>query len=122
MKRIVTISILLVAIVIVSRAQPKRAAFLISDGTLPLDYVGAYEVLGQAGMRVFTVARSMDTVKLSSNMQILPNYSITNAPAFDILVVPSPFDNDTVVIDWIRERSREVEHILTVCTGVTPVY
>ena len=122
MKRMVTISILLVAIVIVSRAQPKRAAFLISDGTLPLDYVGAYEVLGQAGMRVFTVARTMDTVKLSSNMQILPNYSITTAPAFDILVVPSPFDNDTMVIDWIRERSKEVEHILTVCTGVTPVY
>ncbi|HJY63506.1 MAG TPA: DJ-1/PfpI family protein [Ignavibacteria bacterium] len=98
------------------------AGFLISDGTLPLDYAGAYEVLGQSGMKVFTIGRTTDTVKLSSNMQILPNYSIDNVPEFNILVVPSAFDNDTVVIKWIKDRAEKVEYILTVCGGVTPVY
>src|SRR3989304_547394 len=58
------------------------AGFLISDGTLPLDYAGAYEVLGQSGMKVFTIGRTTDTVKVGSNMQILPNYSIDNVPEF----------------------------------------
>lgn len=97
-------------------------AFLISDGTLPLDYVGAYEVLGQARMKVFTIAKGMDTVRLSSNMQIIPNYSLDNSPDFDILVVPSPFDGDTLVINWIKQRAEKVDYILTVCSGVFPVY
>jgi putative intracellular protease/amidase len=106
----------------VGQTQTKRAAFLISDGTLPLDYAGAYEVLGQARMKTFTIAKTLDTVKLSSNMRILPNYSISNAPEFDILVVPSSFDDDTAVIQWIKQKANNVEYILTVCGGVTPVY
>lgn len=99
-----------------------NAAFLISDGTLPLDYIGAYEVLGQVRMKVFTIAKTMSTVKLSSNLQVVPNFSIDDAPEFDILVIPSSFDGDTAVTRWIRRRAKKVDYILTVCGGVTPVY
>jgi len=122
MKPFIVISLLVLAINAAGQAQSKRAAFLVSDGTLPLDYAGAYEVLGQARMKVFTIGKTLNTIKLASNMQLIPNYSIDNAPEFDILVVPSSFDNDTVIIHWIRERAEKVEHILTVCGGVTPVY
>lgn len=97
------------------------AAFLLSDGTLPLDYAGAYEVLGQSRMKVFTVAKTNDTVKLSTNMRVIPNYSIDNAPAFDILVIPASTE-DTTVIRWIRKKADSLDYILTICGGVLPVY
>lgn len=122
MKPFIIISLFVLSASVATEAQTKRAAFLVSDGTLPLDYAGAYEVLGQARMRVFTIGKTLNAITLASNMQIIPNYSIDNAPEFDILVVPSSFDQDTIVINWIRKRAEKVEHILTVCGGVTPVY
>lgn len=103
--------------------RSRRVAFLISDGTLVLDYAGAYEVFAQARMKVFTVAKTTAPVKLSSNLQVVPNYSIENAPDPDILVIPAggPGD-DAAIIDWIKGKAPKAEYILTVCGGVYPVY
>jgi putative intracellular protease/amidase len=106
-----------------SHARTRKVAFLISDGTVVLDYTGAYEVFGQAKMKVFTVAKTTGPVKLSSNLQVIPNYSIENSPEPDILVIPvgGP-ENDPAIVDWIKAKASKTEYILTICGGVYPVY
>lgn len=121
MKSLLIISILLLSTSVSGQTRAKRAAFLISDGVLVLDYTSAYEVFGQAGMRVFTVAKHMDTVRLSSNMRVIPNYSIENSPDPDILVI-STSDQDTAIVEWIKSKAEKAEYILTICGGVYPVY
>jgi putative intracellular protease/amidase len=121
MKHLVIISILLMSTRMVGQTHAKRVAFLISDGVLVLDYTSAYEVFGQAGMRVFTVAKEMDTVRLSSNMRVIPNYSIANCPDPDVLVIPTS-DEDTAIVRWIKSKAEKAEYILTICGGVYPVY
>lgn len=56
-------------------------------------------------------------------MTVSPDYSIEQAPEFDILIVPggpgarnTEIHNDRL-IDWIKERSASVELLLSVCTG-----
>src|SRR5215470_14954493 len=43
----------------------KKAAILIFDGVQIIDYTGPYEVFGQAGLEVFTVAVKPETVTTS---------------------------------------------------------
>ena len=75
---VLTIVLLFTLSTVAARVQgrARKVPFLISDGTLVLDYTGAYEVFGQAKMKVFTVARTTDHVRLSSNMRVIPDYSI----------------------------------------------
>ncbi len=121
MKYLLIVSILMLSTNVSGQTRAKRVAFLISDGVLVLDYTSAYEVFGQAGLRVFTVAKQMDTVKLSSNMRVIPNYSIETSPDPDILVV-STSDRDTAIVRWIRSKAEKAEYVLTICGGVYPVY
>ena len=106
-----------------AQSRTRKVAFLVSDGTLVLDYTGAYEVFGQAKMRVFTVAKTTAPVKLSSNMQVIPNYSIENSPDPDILVIPGGGpEDDAAIVNWIKAKAPKTDYIMTVCGGVYPLY
>ena len=66
----------------------KKAAILIFDGVQIIDYTGPYEVFGQAGMEVFTVAAKPETITTAMNMKVTPHYTLENAPAADVLLIP----------------------------------
>ena len=93
----------------------KKAAILIFDGVQIIDYTGPYEVFGQAGMEVFTVAAKPETITTAMNMKVTPHYTLENAPASDVLLIPgggvTRTQEDPNVIMWIQERSkRQVHH------------
>lgn len=120
---ILTLAFFLLTVDVSAQTRSSSVAFLISDGTVVLDYTGAYEVFGQARMRVYTVAKTTDPVKLSPNLRVIPNYSITTAPDPDILVIPGGGpDTDLEILNWIRTKAPNTKYILTVCGGVYPVY
>jgi copper(I)-binding protein/putative intracellular protease/amidase len=106
----------------VEREQPrKKAAILIFDGVQIIDYTGPYEVFGQAGLDVFTVAAKTQMITTAMGMKVTPHYTLADAPAVDVLIIPggnvSQSQQDLEVIKWIQERSKQAEYVLSVCNG-----
>ena len=99
----------------------KKAAILIFDGVQIIDYTGPYEVFGQAGLEVFTVAVKPETVTTAMGMKVTPHYTLEDAPAADILLIPGggviKTQEDPNVIKWIQERSKQAEYVVSVCNG-----
>jgi copper(I)-binding protein/putative intracellular protease/amidase len=99
----------------------KKAAILIFDGVQIIDYTGPYEVFGQAGLEVFTVATKSTMITTSMGMQVTPHYTLENAPAADLLLIPGGgvrnTQEDPNVIKWIQERSKQAEYVVSVCNG-----
>jgi copper(I)-binding protein/putative intracellular protease/amidase len=99
----------------------KKAAILIFDGVQIIDYTGPYEVFGQAGMEVFTVAAKPEMITTAMNMRVTPHYTLENAPAADVLLIPgggvTGAQEDPNVIKWIQERSKQTEYVVSVCNG-----
>jgi putative intracellular protease/amidase len=99
----------------------KRAAILIFDGVQIIDYAGPYEVFGQAGMEVFTVAVRPEVITTAMGMEVTPRYTLENAPAAEVLLIPgggvTRTQEDPNVIKWIQERSKQAEYVVSVCNG-----
>ena len=99
----------------------RSVAILIFDGVQIIDYTGPYEVFGQAGFQVFTVAKKKDTITTNMGMSVTPKHDLKSCPKPDLIVIPGggvdETENDNDVLDWIRERSVAAEYVLSVCNG-----
>jgi transcriptional regulator GlxA family with amidase domain len=110
--------------------SPRKVAILVHEGVELLDFAGPAEVFssatvsGRRAFQVFTVAPSRTgtgQVRTQNAVTVVPDYSIADCPAPDILVIPG--GNTLVLLDdpatmsWIGERARSCEITLTVCTG-----
>jgi transcriptional regulator GlxA family with amidase domain len=94
-----------------------------------LDFAGPYEVFNVTGelndpapFNVFTVAESSAPIRTRGQMSINPNYSITNMPPADILIIPGGYGTRALLkkphlLDWVEEQAQRVEYLLSVCTG-----
>jgi putative intracellular protease/amidase len=98
-----------------------RAAVLIFDGVQVIDFAAPYEVFGQAGYEVFTVALEARPVLTSMSLRVTPRYTLADAPAAEIVLVPGGdvggVEGEPRVLDWLRERSRTATHVVSVCNG-----
>ena len=97
-------------------------AVLLFDGVQIIDYAGPWEAFGEAGFKVFTVAEKTGPIHAVYGQTLVPDYTFANAPRADILLVPggggthSAVQNDQL-LKWVRERSNDSQHVLSVCTG-----
>ena len=109
------------------------AIYLFPDAEV-LDFAGPYEVFTTASrvfMRenpsllepfsVFTVAREAGTVKARAGLVVQPDYSFTNHPPIDVLliaggVVTAELDTPEVII-WVAATSARAALTASVCTG-----
>lgn len=99
-----------------------------------LDFAGPYEVFTTASrvfkrqhpgsdepFRVVTAARTQDVVRARAGLNVVPDFSLQNCPAADLLVVPGGVVDrevsDEQVIEWVRNRSRQAAITASVCTG-----
>lgn len=105
----------------VQRAPARKVAILIFDNVQIIDYTGPYEVFGAAGMNVFTVATSTAQIKTNLGMKVTPDYALNEAPEADILLIPGggvfAMQQDQQVLQWIRDRAKAVEYVVSVCNG-----
>lgn len=106
----------------------RTVAILAFDDMEVLDYAGPYEVFNVAGE--LTGAFEVVSVGVSAQPRgrggftVVPTYTIQEAVAHDILVVPGgsgtrPLTRDQAVLDVVR--SSQAELLLTVCTGALVV-
>lgn len=102
-------------------SQRKRAAILLFDGVQIIDYTGPYEVFGQAGLEVFTVAVSANQITTAMGMRVNPHYTLEDSPRADVIIIPgggvTPTQENPQVIKWIQEKSKDAEYVLSVCNG-----
>jgi putative intracellular protease/amidase/YHS domain-containing protein len=100
-------------------------AFLISEGAVVLDFFGPWEVFqdtmvpsrSDMPFRLYTVAETKKPIRTSGGMQIVPDYSIADAPAPKVIVIPAQSEPSAAVLDWIRKSSKTTDVTMSVCTG-----
>lgn len=105
--------------------DPIPVAFLISDGAVVIDFCGPWEVFQDVNVpsrqdmpfRLYTVAETKKPIRTSGGMQIVPDYTIANAPAPKVIVIPAQSQPSPAVLDWIRKSSTTTDVTMSVCTG-----
>jgi transcriptional regulator GlxA family with amidase domain len=104
---------------------PIDVAFQISNGATVIDFAGPWEVFQDVMLedrghempfRLFTVADSRDPVRVTGGMQIVPDYSLADAPSPRVVVIPA-MRRTPAVLEWLRKTSAAADLIMSVCTG-----
>ena len=100
---------------------PPKVAILVFNGAELIDFAGPWEVFGTAGLLVHTVAETPDPITVVFGQRMIPDYTFDKAPKADVLLVPGggnvPFGNNEKLIRWIQDKSKNVSHVMSVCTG-----
>lgn len=98
-----------------------RVAVLVFEGVQDIDYAGPMEVFGQTGATLFTVGATTEAVHSTYGIKMQPDFDIDHAPAADVLLVPGgnvgAVMGNPKVLEWLRQRNRDVGTVLSVCTG-----
>jgi transcriptional regulator GlxA family with amidase domain len=111
-----------------------KVGILIFDDVEVLDFCGPFEVFSIVRLNeekrmeepspfdVVLVAEHTGPVLTAGGMQVTPGYSIENCPPLDILLVPGGMGtrremNNGPLLEWLKERSGQVEVLASVCTG-----
>src|SRR3954454_15570910 len=100
-------------------------AFLISDGAVVIDFCGPWEVFHdvtipgnqETPFRLYTVAETKKPIRTSGGMQIIPDYTIQNAPPPKVIVIPAQSAPSQAVLEWIKKSSQTSDVTMSVCTG-----
>lgn len=110
-----------------------RVALLAYDGVEALDFAGPFEVFTTASrvharteaggplFEVVPVAAAAGPVRARAGLTILPEATLTDAGAFDVLLVPGGVVDDVradrVVLEWLAETHAAARLTASVCTG-----
>jgi transcriptional regulator GlxA family with amidase domain len=109
--------------------RPLRAAFLVIDGVYNTELAAPFDVFQHTrfhtrpGMEVFTVSPDGRPVTTFEGLKLTPDYSFSNAPPADVLVIPSARGNmdadlqNQALIDWVRTAGGQARNVLSLCDG-----
>jgi putative intracellular protease/amidase len=99
----------------------RRAEILVFPGVEIIDFGAPYEIFGQAGLEVATVAEKPGPFATSMGLKITPDFTLDKAPPAEIVLVPGGSVLETqqspVVQKWLRERAEKAEVVISVCNG-----
>ncbi|MES1242790.1 MAG: DJ-1/PfpI family protein [Acidobacteriota bacterium] len=109
--------------------RPLRAAVLVVDGVYNTELAAPFDVLRHTqlqtrpGMEVFTVSPDGKPVTTFEGLKLTPDHAFADAPAADILIVPSArgsLDTDLqnpALIDWVRTTGSQARAVLALRDG-----
>ena len=104
-----------------NKEQRPSVAILLFDNAEVIDYAGPWEVFGEAGFKVFTVAEKRAPINAVFGQKILPDYTFANSPTADILLVPGGGVRNAVgnpvLIKWVQTNAQKSKQVMSVCTG-----
>jgi transcriptional regulator GlxA family with amidase domain len=63
------------------------------------------------------VAEHKEPIHASGGMQIIPDYTLSNAPAPKVIVIPAQREPSPAMLEWIRRMTRNTDVTMSVCTG-----
>jgi transcriptional regulator GlxA family with amidase domain len=114
-----------------------NVGILIFDNVEVLDFAGPFEVFSRtrlqpgvesrrseesAPFRVFTVAKTRESITATGGLVVVPRHGFADAPRIDLLLVPGGFGTrallyDEETLDWIRKTAAAARQVTSVCTG-----
>lgn len=108
-----------------------NVAFLIVDGVYNSELVAPMDILHHTvfhtdkGMKVFTVAPSLEPITTFEGLRILPDFSYRqdSLPSIDVLVVPSAehsMDSDLkneALINFVKTVGEKAQYVMSLCDG-----
>jgi transcriptional regulator GlxA family with amidase domain len=101
-------------------------AFLLAQNAVVIDFAGPWEVFDNVSVpgrkadpvfKLYTVAETMEPIKASGGMTIIPDYTFATAPAPRVIVIPAQSPANEAVLAWIREAAQDADLTMSVCTG-----
>ncbi len=105
------------------------AGFLIVDGIYNSELMAPYDILQHTifhtdpGIEVFTVSPEGAAVVSFEGLTIGAHYGFEDAPAIDILVVPSAEGSmgkdleNVAMMDWVRRVGSQAQFVISLCDG-----
>ncbi len=100
---------------------------LIFNDVEELDFVGPWEVLTMGKMvrpedRVVSIGLNKGEVKCHKGLRVMPDYTLEDAPALDVLLIPGgdgtrPLLRDERLTAWIKARAASATWVTSVCSG-----
>jgi len=88
-----------------------------------LDLTAPYEVLHRVpGAEVHLLWKSLEPVRNSANMAIVPTKTLADCPDLDVLFIPGGFGQeaaaeDPQVLEFVRGQGEKASWVTSVCTG-----
>lgn len=98
-----------------------------------LDFCGPYEVFSvtrrpadtdaaEPPFRPLVLAQTAAAVPTRGGMRVLPDFTLTDCPPLDVLVVPGgpgtrPALENEALLTWLQTQATQVETLTSVCTG-----
>ena len=98
-----------------------------------LDFVGPWEVFGASAMlrnlaegsqvdQVVLIAPTLDAVRCNKGLRVVPDHSIDDHPALDVVVVPGGFGvrrqvENPALMTWLADVGAKAAWVTSVCTG-----
>lgn len=107
-----------------------KLGIYIYDNAEVLDFSGPFEVFSTACrvsktpdlFCVYLIGETGEMVNARAGFSVRPNYSISNHPALDLLVVAGGVHTGEMekenVMAWLNQQRAQVPLIATVCTGI----
>ena len=100
-------------------------AFLISEGAVVIDFCGPWEVFERVylpdrkldAFSLYTVAETAAPITAGGGLKITPTYTIANAPAPKVIVIPAQSPASEATKAWIRNTTKNTDVTMSVCTG-----
>jgi transcriptional regulator GlxA family with amidase domain len=111
------------------RDRPLRAGFLLIDGVYGTELVAPFDVLQHTtfhtrpGIDAFTISPDGGTVKTAEGLVLDARYGFADAPALDILVVPSGEHNmdsdlgNEALVAWLAKTGKAARYVMSLCDG-----
>ncbi|MEO8118178.1 MAG: DJ-1/PfpI family protein [Rhodoferax sp.] len=113
---------------------PLSVSILVYDDVEALDFAGPYEVFTTASrvhgrlhpeadalFKVSCVSRDGQPVQARAGLRVLPEYSFSDSPPCDLLVVPGGVVDAAMAcpqtLDWIARAAAQTQITASVCTG-----
>jgi len=101
-----------------------KIAFLLGEHANVIDTCGPWEVFqdaaspdgDDAGFELYTVAPEEGPLEMTGGLQVLPKYSIKNAPQPNVIVVPA-HKSTADSREWLKQASAGTDVTMSVCTG-----
>lgn len=100
-------------------------AFMLGDGANVIDTAGPWEAFQDAmpidgemahPFRLFTVAPTLEPVRMTGGLMVKPHYSIETVPQPHVIVVPAQKSTEGSRA-WLKAASEKTDMTMSVCTG-----
>lgn len=100
-----------------------QIGMLLFPGLAQLDLTGPHEVFSRfPGADVLLVAKAMEPVRSAGGLTIIPDTTLANCSALDVLMVPGGpgigcLLEDETVLEFLRKQGERARYVTSVCTG-----